>query len=136
MRVLTKAELEALAAEVETDAVVRKLTEAEKFILSLNIEAGPHPVTCDVIYAKYFSWRKGDKLTKKQFFRQFKSHFQSKRNNKGIIYFLNKESLGLTDEEYWKARRVERDQQQIKNIRKQVKEKNRQKEREASGIKQ
>jgi hypothetical protein len=127
---MTPEELEKLAAELDNNYVERRLNDAEKFILSLDLKPGNDLIECDIIYAKYFTWKRGNKLTKKQFFRLFKSRFESKRNNRGIVYYLDKVSLGLTDDEYWKLKRVERDEHQIKIERKRIREKNRQKERE------
>jgi hypothetical protein len=90
-----------------------KYSDAHRFILANNIKAGTKKIAASLIYKKYVDWMgKQKKLSRYNFFKQFKLYFQRKNTMDETCYLLDPEAFDLSDSAYWEARNLLREERE------------------------
>ena len=87
----------------EKKKIPRSVTD---FIKEFKIKAGEDKIPSYKVYYDYIAWERfqSTKLSKIEFFRQFKKFFESGRGNRGRYYLLDAESFDMTEFSLTKAK--------------------------------
>ena len=98
--------------------------EAEKFIKHFNVQKGEELVPAYVIYDKYKSWKKGNAMDMKWFFKHFIKIFERVKKEGSSFYKLDPKGFDLREENVWRARRhIRREYEKIYGNKEATKEK-------------
>lgn len=103
---LSEEELLALASGAKVETVIRKVSEAAKFVYQLGIKEGNEKISAELIYHHYRMWKgwESKKQSKPYFFRDFSKYFTPQRSGDTRFYYLNPKPFDQSVETYFLLR--------------------------------